>query len=146
MPTLASIERQIAELTELVRSAMEMLRQPVQAERDPSIDGFCRRHGISRSTYHNLRRAGDGPVESAAGNRRREITAEDEQAWMESRRAKPGTVAGAAAMPLPLRLRRAHGAPGRSDSRPHPVIATRLLSLAARSGSAGSALRVSASL
>jgi hypothetical protein len=29
-----------------------------------SIEEFCRRHSISRSTYYNLRKAGKGPTES----------------------------------------------------------------------------------
>ncbi len=28
-----------------------------------TIAGFCRAHGISRTTYYQLKRAGDGPTE-----------------------------------------------------------------------------------
>jgi hypothetical protein len=48
--------------------------------RDPSIAGFCRRKGISRSHYINLRRAGLGPREASVG-RRKIITESAEREW-----------------------------------------------------------------
>jgi hypothetical protein len=34
-----------------------------------SIEEFCRRHGISRGTYYNLRAAGEGPKEKRVMSR-----------------------------------------------------------------------------
>jgi hypothetical protein len=41
-----------------------------QAELDAySIEGFCKRHSISRSTYYSLEAEGSGPVEGHAMGR-----------------------------------------------------------------------------
>lgn len=56
------------------------------ATRDASIEGFCRRQGISRSSYYNLRNAGNGPREYSIGKQVR-ITAEAENAWIKQREA-----------------------------------------------------------
>jgi hypothetical protein len=45
-----------------------------------SIDGFCRRHSISRSTYYNLKQVGKAPLESHALGQVL-ITKESAQAW-----------------------------------------------------------------
>jgi predicted site-specific integrase-resolvase len=45
-----------------------------------SIQEFCRRHSISRSTYYNLRNAGKGPAESRVMGRVI-ITKESAQEW-----------------------------------------------------------------
>jgi hypothetical protein len=55
--------------------------------RDPSINSFCARKGISRSMYNKLRNAGKGPRESAAGLRRT-ITPEAEADWDREREAE----------------------------------------------------------
>jgi hypothetical protein len=44
------------------------------AEKDGNLDAysiqeFCRRHSISRSTYHLMQKEGSGPVEGHAKNR-----------------------------------------------------------------------------
>jgi hypothetical protein len=57
-------------------------RSPRDLSRDPSIDGFCFRKGISRSTYNNLRRRGLGPLEIQAVARGKvTITPANEEAW-----------------------------------------------------------------
>jgi predicted DNA-binding transcriptional regulator AlpA len=48
-----------------------------------TIPEFCRRHGISRSTFYNLRRTGQGPRETRIG-RRIIITAAHAAAWLKS--------------------------------------------------------------
>jgi hypothetical protein len=54
-----------------------------QAELDAySIEGFCRRHSISRATYYNLKLAGKGPRESHALGRIL-ITRESAVDWRE---------------------------------------------------------------
>jgi hypothetical protein len=45
-----------------------------------SIEEFCRAHGISRSLYYELKRAGLGPVEMHLRNRRA-ISQESAAAW-----------------------------------------------------------------
>jgi hypothetical protein len=50
-----------------------------------SIDQFCRRHGISRGKYFDLRRAGLGPVEMRLGPKLVRITAEADIAWQHAR-------------------------------------------------------------
>jgi predicted DNA-binding transcriptional regulator AlpA len=56
-------------------------------ERDPSIGGFCKRHGISRATFFNLRRAGKAPRVTAIGSRR--VISEDaEREWVKAREAE----------------------------------------------------------
>jgi hypothetical protein len=45
-----------------------------------SIEEFCRRHSICRSTYYNLRESGDGPRERRAMGRVL-ITRESAQEW-----------------------------------------------------------------
>ena len=46
-----------------------------------TIDDFCRRHQISRSTYYNMRAAGLAPREFIIGKLVR-ISAEAEAAWV----------------------------------------------------------------
>lgn len=55
--------------------------------RDPSINGFCARKGISRSIYNKLQKLGKGPREIAAGQRRT-ITPEAESDWDREREAE----------------------------------------------------------
>jgi hypothetical protein len=54
--------------------------------RDPSIDGFCRRMHLSRSSYYNLRASGFGPREFTVGKLVR-IGAEAEAEWVREREA-----------------------------------------------------------
>jgi hypothetical protein len=49
-----------------------------------SITEFCRRHGISRATYYNLRTAGLAPVEMKVFGRRL-ISAESAAEWRRQR-------------------------------------------------------------
>jgi hypothetical protein len=88
LPSLKSLEQKIDELRDLVLMA---LQRPAAKERDASIDGFCRRHGISRSHYLNLRRDGKGPEETATG-RRRTISEEAEAEWLEARQREAAAV------------------------------------------------------
>jgi hypothetical protein len=73
-------------LAQDIRQIKELLmRLTGRAEtRDPSINGFCKRQGISRSLYIKLRRLGKGPQETAIGLRRT-ITVEAESAWEKAR-------------------------------------------------------------
>jgi hypothetical protein len=66
--TFASVTRDIAQLRELVTSLFSLIGKQTRP-RDPSIRGFCERKGISRSTYLNLRKRGEGPKETRAGVR-----------------------------------------------------------------------------
>jgi hypothetical protein len=88
MPSVASLERQIALLEKKVDRLIEMVSglTPKKRERDPSIDGFCRRHGFTRRHYTNLRNRGEAPRETAAGSRRI-ITEEAEFEWIAAREA-----------------------------------------------------------
>lgn len=54
--------------------------------RDPSINGFCRRHSFSRSSYYNLKAAGLAPREYVVGKLVR-ISAEAEAEWVRQREA-----------------------------------------------------------
>jgi predicted DNA-binding transcriptional regulator AlpA len=64
------------------------------ALRDASINGFCRRHGVSRSTYYNMKAAGLGPREYTAGKLVR-ISPEAEAEWVRSREAAEDARRGA---------------------------------------------------
>jgi hypothetical protein len=81
-----ALTREIDLLKTQVTSLFTMLAEKSKP-RDPSIDGFCKRKGISRSTYVNLRRSGEAPRETPAGTRRLIITEEDEAAWDRERQA-----------------------------------------------------------
>ena len=64
--------------------------------RDASIAGFCRRQGISRSSYYNLAAAGETPREYRVGKLVR-ISAEAEAEWVREREAaQPDRAATAA--------------------------------------------------
>jgi hypothetical protein len=58
-----------------------------------SIEEFCRIHGISRSLYYTLKRAGQGPIEMQLRSRK-VISAEAAAAWRREREAaeQPGPV------------------------------------------------------
>jgi hypothetical protein len=74
----------------LIKNQVELLLRLTtdgKANRDPSINGFCARKGISRSMYNKLRRAGKGPRESAVGARRT-VTPEAEVDWDREREAE----------------------------------------------------------
>jgi len=51
-----------------------------------TIPAFCERFSISRSTYYNLRRAGEGPQIHEIGGRR-VITESDAESWFRSKAA-----------------------------------------------------------
>jgi hypothetical protein len=84
-PTVAALTREIAQLKEQIASIFSLLG--LSKRRDPSINGFCKRHGISRGTYVNLRKRGKAPREVAAGTRR-VISEQAEAAWIAEREAE----------------------------------------------------------
>jgi hypothetical protein len=84
-PTVAALTREIAQLKEQVTSIFSVLG--LSRRRDPSINGFCKRHGISRGTYLNLRRRNKAPREVAAGTRRI-ISELAEAEWIAEREAE----------------------------------------------------------
>jgi hypothetical protein len=84
-PTVAALRHDIAHLKEQIASILSVLG--ISKRRDPSIAGFCRRHGISRGTYLNLRRRGKAPREVAAGTRRI-ITEQAEADWIAERESE----------------------------------------------------------
>jgi hypothetical protein len=66
-PNLAAVAREVDLLKEQVTSLFSLVGQQAKP-RDPSIKGFCERHGISRGTYLNLRNVGKGRVGSRRGS------------------------------------------------------------------------------
>ena len=56
-------------------------------DRDPSINGFCLRQRISRSSYYNLVAEGTGPREYRVGKLVR-ISEEAEAEWVRQREAE----------------------------------------------------------
>jgi hypothetical protein len=78
---VADLRRQVARLFRLLGQD----REP--AENDRSISGFCRRQSISRAHYYNLKKAGKGPREMAAGSRRT-ISPQAEADWEAEREAE----------------------------------------------------------
>jgi hypothetical protein len=56
-----------------------------------TIDQFCAMIPISRATYHNLKRAGQGPREMQIGRVHRRISMDAAKAWIKDRerRATP---------------------------------------------------------
>ncbi len=84
--TYAHLVRRVDQLAEQVAALLALVGAAVKP-RDPSIDGFCARHGISRTSYYRLRAAGNGPRETAASGNRISITEEDERAWIAVRTA-----------------------------------------------------------
>jgi hypothetical protein len=81
----SALTQRIDQLADQVAALFALLGQ--RTNRDPSIDGFCLRHGVSRKTYERLRAAGAGPRETAAGRNRITITEEDERVWIAARQA-----------------------------------------------------------
>jgi hypothetical protein len=81
-----SLVREIDLLKSQLASVLAMLAEKSKP-RDPTIAGFCKRKGISRSTYMVMRSDGKGPRETPSGTRRIIITEEDEAAWDEQRLA-----------------------------------------------------------
>lgn len=57
------------------------------AFRDPSIEGFCRRHSLSRSSYYNLKNVGKAPREYVVGKLIR-ISPDAEADWVRDREAE----------------------------------------------------------
>jgi hypothetical protein len=55
-----------------------------------SIGQFCKRHGISRGKYFDMRRAGLGPVEMRLGPKLVRISAESDLAWQHARENPTG--------------------------------------------------------
>jgi len=84
-PTVAALRHDIAHLKEQIASILSVLG--ISKRRAPSSAGFCRRHGISRGTYLNLRRRGKAPREVAAGTRRI-ITEQAEADWIAERESE----------------------------------------------------------
>jgi hypothetical protein len=66
-PSNATIARRLAALQETVDALSQPKPRPPSIK--PDINGFCERHGISRSTYEKLRAEGLGPRESLIGTR-----------------------------------------------------------------------------
>jgi hypothetical protein len=58
-------------------------REAARPARDPSINGFCNRWGISRSTFNNWNQRGIGPrvTQPAGPGGRGLISEEDEDNW-----------------------------------------------------------------
>ncbi len=83
--TYSALVHRVDQLTDQVAALFALVGQ--RAKRDPSIDGFCVRHGISRKTYERLRAAGAGPRETAAGRNRLSISEQDERTWVQARQA-----------------------------------------------------------
>jgi hypothetical protein len=81
--TYSALIHRVDQLTDQVAALFALVGQ--RAKRDPSINGFCARQGISRKTYERLRAAGAGPRETAAGRNRITIADEDERAWVKAR-------------------------------------------------------------
>lgn len=81
----AALTGRIDQLTEQVATLFVMLAK--REHRNPTIDAFCRRHGISRRTYERMRAAGTGPRETATGKNRITITEQDESVWVQARQA-----------------------------------------------------------
>jgi predicted site-specific integrase-resolvase len=55
---------------------------PSKPPRDPSIDGFCRRWGISRATFNNWDKAGKAPrTVQPVPRGRRTIPEQEEEEW-----------------------------------------------------------------
>jgi hypothetical protein len=71
------------------RTAAADLDIPVGASL--SIDQFCKRHGISRGKYFDLRRAGLGPVEMRLGPKLVRISDEADRAWQHARQNPTGS-------------------------------------------------------
>ena len=83
-----SIQQLAAELDDLRRQVAGILKLLARdVDNDRSIVGFCRRQGISRSSFYNLLKAGKGPRISHIGGRRT-ITPEAERAWEIEREAE----------------------------------------------------------
>jgi predicted DNA-binding transcriptional regulator AlpA len=59
-----------------------------------TINEFCRRHGISRSTYYNAQRDGVGPQEMRLGNRVM-ISREAAERWRREREVTTADAMGA---------------------------------------------------
>jgi predicted DNA-binding transcriptional regulator AlpA len=50
-----------------------------------SIDGWCRRHNLSRSYFYKLERAGKAPRTFNIGRKIRRISADADDAWVAAR-------------------------------------------------------------
>src|ERR1700688_3851700 len=77
---------EVAELRRQVSRLMRLLGQD-RADNDRSIPGFCRRQGISRAHYYNLKKIGKAPREMASGTRRT-ISPRSEADWEAEREAE----------------------------------------------------------
>jgi hypothetical protein len=87
-PSVAALAREVELLKEQITSIFSLLGQQARP-RDPSIDGFCQRHGISRRTYLNLRYRGKAPREAITGTGGRVIITESAEAeWIAEREAE----------------------------------------------------------
>lgn len=78
---ITALEIQMAGILTIVGAASK------KADRDPSIPGFCERHGFSIGTYKNLRKRGKAPRETLVSANRIIITEEDEAEWLAARQA-----------------------------------------------------------
>ena len=86
-PTIVALAREVELIKQQLTSVFRLLAQQAKP-RDPSINGFCARHGISRRTYVNMRKDGITPRETAASDRRITITEEAEAEWIAEREAE----------------------------------------------------------
>jgi transposase-like protein len=86
--TFRGLVAEVASLREDMRALKKAIAEGALATRapnqDPTIDGFCSRHGISRNTFLNWRRAGLAPAETRV-SRRVIITPEAESEWLMER-------------------------------------------------------------
>jgi hypothetical protein len=85
-----ALSKEIELLKEQVASLFRLMGEQAKP-RDTSIDAFCKRKGISRGTYLNMRKAGKGPRELAVGVRRI-ITPEAEADWDRERQAEAAAI------------------------------------------------------
>ena len=83
---LASLREEVRALQKVIAAGKFSTQA---ADKSPTIEGFCSRHGISRSTFLNWQRAGLGPVVTRV-KRRVIVTPEAENAWLmeKARRGK----------------------------------------------------------
>lgn len=77
----------VATLKTQVATLLQLLSGQRATQRDSSITGFCKRHGISRGTYWNMQQEGKGPRVISVGKQRRVITEEAEADWIHERQA-----------------------------------------------------------
>jgi hypothetical protein len=80
-----SMVEELDRLKTQVAAIFGMLASSHNQDRDPSISGFCRRNGICRASYFNMRDRGEGPTETRVGPKRIIITEQHEDEWRRKR-------------------------------------------------------------